>query len=249
MNAGIVERAGDRAAAPERASGVRTIPAMPTADDEALRATRAWAYENPRPEIQALVPLDARRILDLGCSSGALGAALKARQGCEVVGIELDPAYAADARERLDEVFEGDVETADAGPLGRFDCLIAGDVLEHLRDPWSALARYAALLDPGGTAVISVPNVRYWETFWQLGWKGTWPRRAEGIFDQTHLRWFTYRNAWELMEAAGLEVVTVSRQMRLRPQGSRWDRRVHLLERTPLRSFFTFQYVISGRRR
>jgi tRNA1(Val) A37 N6-methylase TrmN6 len=40
-------------------------------------------------------------VLDLGCASGALGAALKARQGCAVVGVEVDPLYAARARERL----------------------------------------------------------------------------------------------------------------------------------------------------
>ena len=64
---------------------------------EELRRRRAAAYENPRPEVQELVPHGARRILDLGCSSGALGAALTARQGAEVVGIEIDAGYAADA--------------------------------------------------------------------------------------------------------------------------------------------------------
>lgn len=194
------------------------------------------------------MPPDARRILDLGCSSGALGAALKARQDCEVVGVELDAAYAADARARLDEVVEGDVEAVDADVLGRFDCLVAADVLEHLRDPWAAFARFVALLEPGGTAVVSLPNVRYWETFWQVGVKGTWPRRLEGIFDRTHLRWFTTRDAQDLLDVAGLEVVAVSRQMRLRPTQSKWDHHLWLLERTPLRPFFTFQLVVAGRR-
>ena len=53
------------------------------------------AYEGERPEVQELVPAGARRILDLGCAAGALGAALKRRGGAEVVGVELDPAYAA----------------------------------------------------------------------------------------------------------------------------------------------------------
>ena len=78
---------------------------------EADRAARVGTYENARPEVQALVPRDARRVLDLGCASGALGAALKARQGCAVVGVEVDPLYAARARERLDEVVEADLET------------------------------------------------------------------------------------------------------------------------------------------
>ncbi|HYF26110.1 MAG TPA: methyltransferase domain-containing protein, partial [Baekduia sp.] len=94
--------------------------------EAAQRAARAHAYENPRPEVQAHVPCDARRILDLGCSSGAVGAALKARQGAEVVGVELDEGYAADARARLDDVLVADVEALAADPhlpdrLGRFD--------------------------------------------------------------------------------------------------------------------------------
>src|SRR5258706_12918250 len=107
----------------------------------ALRSSRAFAYENPRPDVQALVPPGARRILDLGCSSGAVGAALKARQGAEGVGLELDPGYAADAALRLDRVVRGDLEEMAAredlaADLGRFDCPVAGDVPEHLRGPW-----------------------------------------------------------------------------------------------------------------
>jgi SAM-dependent methyltransferase len=221
------------------------IPEMSTA----LRSSRAFAYENPRPDVQALVPPGARRILDLGCSSGSVGAALKARQGAEVVGLELDAGYAADAGARLDRVIVADLEAFDdLDGLGTFDCLVAADVLEHLRDPWTVLARFAALLAPGATAVVSLPNVRYWDTFWQVGWKGSWPRRHEGIFDATHLRWFTLWDAYELLRAAGLEPGTVSRQMRFAPQGTRWDRHARRLERTPLRPFLTFQHVIAARR-
>src|SRR5690348_1514080 len=78
--------------------------------DRDLRASRAAAYESERGEILALVPAHARRVLDLGCSTGWLAAALKARQAVEVVGIEREPAYAAEARRRCDRVIEGDVE-------------------------------------------------------------------------------------------------------------------------------------------
>jgi 2-polyprenyl-3-methyl-5-hydroxy-6-metoxy-1,4-benzoquinol methylase len=117
------------------------------------RAARADAYENPREELQRHVPATARRVLDLGCASGALGAALKGR-GAAVVGIERDPVYAAAARERLDEVVEADLETFEPARLGRFDVLVAGDVLEHLADPWSVLPRIAAVGEPGGTVIV-----------------------------------------------------------------------------------------------
>lgn len=213
-----------------------------------LRHRRAGAYENSRPEVQALVPLGARRILDLGCCSGALGAALKARQGAEVVGIELDPGYARDAGARLDQVLAMDVEQVvpEEQGLAGFDCLIAADVLEHLRDPWTALRTLVRALEPGGTAVLSLPNARYWETFVALGLRGTWPRRDEGIFDRSHLRWFTLSDALELMRQAGLHRVVVSPRYRLRPSDWRTERQGRRFARTPLAPFFVFQYGLAG---
>src|SRR3954462_15449842 len=66
--------------------------------DRDQRAARAAAYESERSEILDLVPARARRVLDLGCSPGWLAAALKRRGDVEVIGIEREPAYAAEAR-------------------------------------------------------------------------------------------------------------------------------------------------------
>jgi 2-polyprenyl-3-methyl-5-hydroxy-6-metoxy-1,4-benzoquinol methylase len=209
---------------------------------------RPYAYENARPEVQALVPLGARRILDLGCASGALGEALKSRHEVEVVGIERDPKYAHDAERRLDRVIVADLDEfeTDSAGLGEFDCVIAADVLEHLLDPWAALSRATGALLPGGTAVVSLPNVRYWQLFLNVGLRGTWPLQDEGIFDRTHLRWFTLADARVLMGQAGLEVAAVSAQYRLRPGNWRTVRYARHFARTPLAPFFAFQYVIAG---
>ena len=218
------------------------------------RSLRADAYGGDRPEVRALVPRGARRVLDVGCGAGALGAALKRDREVEVVGVESDPDAAAAAGERLDRVVEDDAEQVLGRPeaaadLGRFDCLVAADSLEHLRDPWRALAAAAELLEPGATAVVSLPNVRFFETFWQLGVRGRWPRREQGIFDRTHLRWFALRDARELLEGAGLAVVRVEPLIRIRPRGSRFDRWFAWLGRTPLRELFAFQFVLVGERR
>jgi methionine biosynthesis protein MetW len=211
--------------------------------DRDQRAARAAAYESERGEIVGLVPVGVRRVLDLGCSSGWLAAALKARGEVEVVGIEREPAYAAEARSRCDRVIEGDVE--DVPPdLGRFDCLVAADVLEHLVDPWSALEAYVAMLDPGCRAVVSLPNAGHWSTFARLA-GGSWPRLPEGIHDATHLRWFTLRDAIALCEGAGLVVEHVERRPWLLWRGSRLDRHAGPLARL---SPFTFQHVLAARR-
>jgi 2-polyprenyl-3-methyl-5-hydroxy-6-metoxy-1,4-benzoquinol methylase len=208
------------------------------------RHARVAAYERARPEILEHVPRTAKRVLDLGCATGMTGAALKQRQPAEVVGVELEPEYAREAATRLDHVLTADAETAK--PDGRFDALIAADILEHLRDPWRALRRYTALLEPGATVVVSLPNVGHWSTYAHLA-RGSWPRRPEGIFDATHLRWFTLRDASELLTQAGLRPHTVVRRGWVYTRGSRLDALAPPLLRVPgLRTLFTFQHVIAA---
>jgi methionine biosynthesis protein MetW len=208
------------------------------------RVARAVAYERARPEILEHVPRTARRVLDLGCATGTTGAALKQRQDAEVVGVEVEPEYAREAATRLDHVITADAETAE--PDGRFDTLIAADVLEHLRDPWSTLRRYTALLEPGATVVVSLPNVGHWSTYAHLA-RGSWPRKPEGIFDATHLRWFTLRDATELLAQAGLTPHTVVRRGWICTRGSRLDALAPPLLRVPvLRTLVTFQHIIAA---
>src|SRR4051794_3984133 len=207
----------------------------------AQRAARAAAYERARPEILVHIPRTARRVLDLGCATGTTGAALKARQDVHVTGIEREPEYAAEAARNLDEVIVADV--AAPPPLQPpFDALVAADILEHLSDPWAALAHYARLLEPGATAVVSLPNVAHWSTYAYLA-SGTWPRKPEGIFDATHLRWFTRQDALRLLERAGLTPHTVVRRRWLAHRGSRLD------ALAPPPTLFTFQHVIAATRR
>jgi 2-polyprenyl-3-methyl-5-hydroxy-6-metoxy-1,4-benzoquinol methylase len=210
------------------------------------RAARATAYERARPEILDLIPRPARRVLDLGCATGTTGAALKQRQDAEVVGVERDPEYAREAAARLDRVVTADVEAFDPAGLGTFDALIAADILEHLVDPWATLRRCAAVLRPGGTVVVSLPNVGHWSTYAHL-LGGTWPRKPEGIFDATHLRWFTLRDARELLAQADLETRTVVRRGWIAWRGSRADVLVPPLLQVPgIRTLFTFQHVLAG---
>jgi methionine biosynthesis protein MetW len=208
---------------------------------------RALAYETPRPEIARHVPATARRVLDLGCATGGLATLLKARGPVEVVGVERDAAYAAAAAAHCDKVVHADVETLAVDELGRFDCVVAADVLEHLVDPWTALRAYARLLDPGGTVVVSLPNVAHWSTYVHLA-RGSWPRQPEGIHDATHLRWFTLRDARELLAQAGLDPVAVERRPRLIWRGSRLDDLLGpAAVRVPgLRTLVTFQHVLAA---
>ena len=156
----------------------------------------------------AAVPAGAR-VLDVGCASGYLAEALAAR-GHAVVGLERDPDAAAAARERGGfEVVTGDV--TDAGDLaaldGDFGAILCGDVLEHLADPAFVLPVLGARLARGGVLIVSLPNAAHWTARRAL-LRGRFPQEDHGIFDRTHLRFFTRATARDLLESAGLQVLT-----------------------------------------
>jgi GT2 family glycosyltransferase/2-polyprenyl-3-methyl-5-hydroxy-6-metoxy-1,4-benzoquinol methylase len=168
-------------------------------------------YLKERPEVAALVPPSSRRILEVGCAAGRLGARLKRTGPREVVGIEADPAAAAAARLVLDRVIEADVETLERACFaeGAFDCVVCADVLEHLRDPRLVLGRIRDWLAPGGTLVASVPNVRHAGVLTQLLVHGRWRYEEEGILDRTHLRFFTRAELEALLEEAGFRLTSL----------------------------------------
>jgi len=89
------------------------------------------------------------------------------------------------------------------------DCIIYGDILEHLVDPWALLAAHAKYLSPNGTVLICMPNVEHW-TFAARLLSGTFDYDEQGLFDKTHLRWFTPRTMGNALAAAGLAPTDVS---------------------------------------
>jgi SAM-dependent methyltransferase len=171
----------------------------------------AGYYDEPRPEVSSLVPPGARFVIDVGCGSGALGRALKAkRPEVEVRGVELVAAQAAIARGCLDDVHLGGAEEPLPGHWPAPDCVIFADVLEHLTDPWQVVRQYRALLRPGGSVVASIPNVANRLVLGGL-LRHRWDYAAFGILDRTHLRFFTRETAIELFQNAGFRVRRVAR--------------------------------------
>jgi len=213
-------------------------------------------FGHARPEVLALIPETARAVLDIGCGAGRLGEALKARQHVEVVGVELNEAAAAAARQRLDQVFVGDVEGLDLPlPPGPFDAIVCGDIIEHLRDPELLLLRARAWLAPGGTLVASIPNVRHYSVVGSL-LDGNWTYESAGLLDRTHLRFFTRREIEKLFFRAGFAIDQMTSIIvpgdgdALRAgQGSVRLGRITLngLSDQELTEYFTYQYLVRAR--
>ncbi|HXA23293.1 MAG TPA: methyltransferase domain-containing protein [Acetobacteraceae bacterium] len=167
--------------------------------------------DHPNTDLLERIPLGAAVVLDVGCGTGPLGAAYRRfNPRARLLGIDSDPAAAALAAQRLDEVAVVDVEE---NPLPfeldrPIDCIIYGDVLEHLRDPWPVLRRHIAALSEDGTILICVPNVEHW-SFADRLLRGTWDYEPSGLLDDTHLRWFSLETMRKGLLALGLTLCDV----------------------------------------
>jgi SAM-dependent methyltransferase len=162
------------------------------------------------PDLFAVVP-DCRRIVEVGCSRGAMALACRQRNlDCHYVGVEVDPDYAAIALQCCDLVLVGDIEclvrSTERDLLANADCWIFGDTLEHLRDPWQVLREVRSLLvAEGGRVCACIPNMQHWSIQLKLN-AGSLDYEDSGLLDRTHLRWFTRKTIVRLFQAAGCRI-------------------------------------------
>ena len=103
-----------------------------------------------------LVGGPGKDVLDLGCRYGALTQAYL--EGNRVTGVDVDREALAEAAKLGVETRWADLDEPFPFEAGRFDVVVAGELLEHLRDPQRLVADLRRVLRPGGTFVASVPN-------------------------------------------------------------------------------------------
>jgi len=180
-----------------------------------------------RDDLLSRIPADAKSILEFGCGEAPLGAALKARQKCRVVGIELDPRAAAIAKKRIDDVYCGDAREIVTLMREQFDWIIGGDIVEHLDEPWSFLSELRRVSKPGGHLLLSIPNIAHAALIADL-LRGRFDYVYMGLTCVGHLRFFTRRTIEDMMTIAGWNVVEVTPQMTVETHGR--DEVLKLLE-------------------
>jgi 2-polyprenyl-3-methyl-5-hydroxy-6-metoxy-1,4-benzoquinol methylase len=167
-----------------------------------------------RLDLLERIAIDAKSVLEFGCGEAPLGAAIKARQKCRVVGIEIDKHAAAIAKRRIDDVYCGDAREIIELIHETFDWIIGGDIIEHLDDPWTFLSDLRRITKDGGRLLLSIPNLAHAALVSDL-LAGRFDYVYMGLSCVGHLRFFTRHSIAEMLSIAGWSAERIDPQPEL----------------------------------
>jgi SAM-dependent methyltransferase len=136
------------------AQGKGVAPGQPGFDEALL----SW-HQKQAGNALTLLPLrEGATVLEVGCRHGKTLNLMQAQRPLRAFGIEPGEEEAEQARQAGIDCFTGALEDFAPGEQ-RFDHVQWFHVLEHVHDPLGALLKLRALLAPGGTLLVEVPNV------------------------------------------------------------------------------------------
>jgi len=176
------------------------------------------SYNGARIDLFKLANFDFsdKTILDVGCYQGANARYLKDKyKNITYIGLEGDSEAILNVYSEVDKIYQIDLDYIDFSILDEVDIdfIILGDIIEHLKEPDIFMPRLAKIINDNTQLIVSIPNIQYYETFLQLLF-GNFPRRDRGIFDKTHLHWFTNKE-FRKMVKNDYEIISFSRSFRL----------------------------------
>lgn len=187
-----------------------------------------------------VVGLSPRSTLDVGCGRGFFLSQLAAAGLDELAGLDVFEDSEAVGWNRL----VGDVTTTWPVPDGAFECVVAGEIIEHVPNPDHFLREARRVLVPGGTLLISTPNMVSWanrilvplgvqplgtETSSEIALGRRYRVLGQGNQVQGHLKVFTHRALGEILERYGFQVID------RRGVPAFFPRPVHLIDRAMAR--------------
>lgn len=176
-----------------------------------------------RVALKAQRPL---RVADIGCGDGmctelALQACART-PGADVaiVGLDWSKAALKAAKDRGVTAARASLE-GEGLPLPdeSMDVVVMSELIEHLVDPDAALEEVLRILKPGGTLLLSTPNLAAWYNrvllaigvqplFSEVSLRGIYGRPGSDVVG--HLRLFTRRALRDMLQAFGFVRVEIS---------------------------------------
>jgi len=215
-----------------------------------INSQKRAAYTGLRTDVIKLIKGRPEKVLDVGCSNGELIKFFKREWGTRfAVGIEIDKELAREARSWADKIIVSDLDKIDHNAIDKtsFDLIVFADILEHTKNPDIVLKEILKLASQNTQIIISLPNIQHWTAIKNL-LIGKFPQRERGLFDKTHLRFFTFDSIKKLAFSANLKIEVVARNYRITDGPGKLsfiNRFSKFIAFWPFKPFLTYQYVLS----
>lgn len=210
-------RAGGADPAKDAGSALRDFydhPAVPASSGP----DRARRQADMLRQVLAGQPVPAR-VLDVGCGDGfATSVAARRNPGHQFAGLDWSAGSLCQARERGVTVLRAGLDARLPVRSASIDVVIMSEVIEHLVDTDSAMEEAHRVLKPGGSLLLSTPNLAAWynrallafgvqPVFSEVSLRSVFGRPGSQVAG--HLHMFTRRALVEFLAAYGLTCVRV----------------------------------------
>lgn len=171
------------------------------------------------------------KVLEIGAGPGSITRVLVNEKNCTVVALEVEETALEKLRQICGTVFASDLNAAGwsaeiEAAHGKFDYVIAADVLEHVYNPSAVLAEMRDLLSATGSVILSLPHAGHCAVLACLV-DEDFEYRDWGLLDRTHIRWFGVKNVQDLYRSQGMaieEAQFVVRTPEMTEFVARWNR-------------------------
>lgn len=185
--------------------------------DAATNGSHAYLLPAVQSELARLEERGPKRLFDLGCGNGSVGAVLN-QQGWEVTGVDPSEEGIAQARQMYPGLkFQtGSAYDDLAAMYGLFPVVISLEVVEHVYAPHQYARTLADLLEPGGTAIISTPYHSYLKNL-AMALTGKMDAHFTALWDHGHIKFWSFRTLSQLLTEAGLQDIRFLRVGRIPP--------------------------------
>lgn len=165
-----------------------------------------------RDGIMHLIGNKAKFILDIGCSRGTLGEAIKKEKKVIIYGMDISAIAIKKAKDKIDKAFCFNIEKdLKDWPIEiknkKFDAIIISEILEHLFYPEKLLENIKEMSHPETEIIITVPNVLFWKNRMKI-LSGRFDYEDQGLMDRGHIHFFTWRSLQQLLEELGYNIIT-----------------------------------------
>ncbi|MCM1126804.1 MAG: class I SAM-dependent methyltransferase [Lachnospiraceae bacterium] len=180
-------------------------------DRISLKAKWGMNYFNDIPNENLVNAINKNRdeeftVLEVGCDCGAnLMQIKRSFPKARLFGLEINSS-AANVASAFCEVLIGNIEEMNL-PYSetKFDYIIFGDVLEHLRNPEKVIEYCKYFLKPQGKIIASIPNLMHYTILKDLI-GGNFTYQDTGLLDRTHIHFFTYYEIVRMFLQAGYQI-------------------------------------------